>query len=867
MAPMTATVQYSLGKDERVRSDKAVKMLFSPHRLFRYDDGPDDVAALVQIVEYLGATANGLGLYGPGPLLDYLFKHVPDLAHQAACIVSDDASLWSTRIHDLAVLGPAHLPAGIDTVFLCETRTAKRYSMRKRIGDDVRAVCPGILEHLNWRELPDRAWAPDTGCIYPIDIPEIDISSGLDMVLMDLPSRNLSMMPNGLGYVNKALKAAGVKHQVVDGDIILYHRYHTFRLLDSDGDIRLPSGQVMPEDPWAAEDMSLWERPETLNLFREDFEEILTKLVAARPKVLGLSIQQCNLMFCREMARRAKEALPDLVVLVGGYSCRHSNVGRDVFPECDYMAILEADDTVGEMVRRLAAGDRPANTPGYISVYDSPDWPFEPAPFPHDLDAIGMPVYDWCDLDVYRNYQHYQLVPVIATRGCHWGRCRFCGEALPWRKRSPGNFVDELEYMVDQGAYQFVLSESDLNGDPELFKEICQEIVDRGLTVILGGQLRIDRRNTRDFFRQLRAAGFVSLRFGVDGWSANVLKIQNKGYTVDLIKRNLKDCHAAGIYIEVNAVIGCPGETEQDVDDSIALMLECHKYIGRLANINPLQLLRGSIYFRDPETYGIKFTRPREELEANNFAGLPEDVWYSEDPYIDREIRHARCTRVLRALQESGYDFGAGASPKVEALNKNDAAEPQETTTNRVPADPADGAQTSRMFRHRSEYYLFCGKHSELLSAPRKPFWRRALRAFRRVDKWGTYAARIYYGAQATVRKWWERPADRPDEDAPRQVNAVDDSGPFNILGISREAPPSMVCMVKESYFGYNLLRVQSGYVAVKLGYPLDIDKVASADAPLGPYVQRATVKELAQAVASKSSSAEQPVLVCEESQ
>ena len=129
--------------------------------------------------------------------------------------------------------------------------------------------------------------------------------------------------------------------------------------------------------------------------------------------------------------------------------------------------VIEADLTVGPLMEALARGERPRNQPGVLSRFDAPDRRFIPAPMVHNLDQIEFPKYEWCDLSLYRNYNDYQLTPIIASRGCRWSRCTFCAERFYWRIRSAKNFVDELEWLVDQGCHLFMFNESDLNGMPE----------------------------------------------------------------------------------------------------------------------------------------------------------------------------------------------------------------------------------------------------------------------------------------------------------------------------------------------------------------------------------------------------------------
>src|SRR5262249_54308880 len=159
-----------------------------------------------------------------------------------------------------------------------------------------------------------------------------------------------------------------------------YHRYHLCRLFDEGGKIALPSGREMPTDPWKAENYDLWQDPELLAYVSPIIEEAAAAIIKAKPKILGLSIQQCNEGFSHLLVRHVKEALPDLLLLVGGFSCYNADIGLRAFPEADYMCIGESDLTVGPLVRALVAGERPKDLPGVLSRFDTPGRMFVPAP-------------------------------------------------------------------------------------------------------------------------------------------------------------------------------------------------------------------------------------------------------------------------------------------------------------------------------------------------------------------------------------------------------------------------------------------------------------------------------------------------------
>lgn len=681
---MTDTaVVLTLEKGHTTAKVEGTRVTFSPHQCFAFDNGPDDVACLRALGAHL-MTLPGLALVGSKRFVEYLLQHVPGLDSRIVGTALYEDIPEMQQLHGLATVRLGSLPRETRTAFLCETLAFPRMQMLKQLPQSVSVVDLTVLADIAPDVIPARGWTPLPRNIYPIQIPEIQIRKDLDVAIVDCPSRNLSLMPNGLGYLNNALKKTAVSYQIIDLDIISYHRFHVHRLFDMGGRITLPGELVLPEDPWQAEHYDLWTatgggasgptgRNEVLEFFRPVIDETIAALVAARPKVLGLSIQGCNEAAAREVALGVKAQLPDITIVVGGFSCYNAYVGRRAFAECDYMCIGEADLTAGPLLEALAKGERPFNQPGVLSRFDTPDYSYLPAPMIHNLDQIEFPKYEWCDLSVYRNFNDYQLTPIIASRGCRWSRCTFCAERFYWRIRTKENFADELEWLVGRGCHLFMFNESDLGGMPERVMEICDEIIRRGLhrKVKLTGQLRVNRKQNRAFFEKLREANFVALRFGIDAFSERTLRLQMKGYTADMITQNLKDCWEVGIFTEVNWVIGVPGETDQDVEEGIDLILKNRKYIGRLANINPLILVNGSVYWIDPASHGIVLKEPQEIMYEKYPRALPADQWHSTDPYIDAQVRKERFERIVLALHDAGFNVGAWANRVIEDVKFN----------------------------------------------------------------------------------------------------------------------------------------------------------------------------------------------------
>jgi len=667
---MNPRVTLTFAQDHNRYRVAAQRVTFSPVSFIRFDGSADERRMLRRLADHLLRQA-GLAFLGEGPLFDALCAVRPKL-----------------RRAGLPIAAPEDLPPGTATVFIVPLDTISRLRLRRAVPAGPMVLDATLLAEIATADLPSRAWTPITRNIYPIDLPEIRFEKDLDLLLLDCPARNLALMPNGLGYVHNALKQTDIRFQTFDLDIVTYHRFHIARLFDTGGEVLLPSGRRLPTDPWQAEHYDLWQAEDVIQFFLPIIDEAASAIIAARPKMLGLSVHQCNEAVSRALVTRVREALPDICIIVGGYSCYSADIGRRVFPECDYMVIGEADLTIGPLVEALADGERPRHLPGVLARHDDPDHVFVPGPMPHNLDRIAFPRYEWLDLSVYRNFDGYQLTPIIASRGCRWSRCTFCAERFFWRIRSAEAFVDELEWLVSQGCTLFMFNESDLNGMPEKLLEICEEIIRRDIHVKLTGQLRIHKGSDAAFFRTLRRAGFVSLRFGVDAFSANGMKLQKKGYTPTIVTRNLRDCWQAGIYTEVNWVVGTPGETWDDVEEAIRFILANRQYIGRLANINPLIFVNGSVYWQDPDSYNIRFHRPRDDLYKDHYRALPADQWYSEEPFIDHHVRKAYFEHIIVRLAEADFPMGAWAQRIIaDVQHARDRHRAGATQTVPVPLD------------------------------------------------------------------------------------------------------------------------------------------------------------------------------------
>jgi hypothetical protein len=247
-------------------------------------------------------------------------------------------------------------------------RTVRRTILR------IEGITPPAIRKLIIRIVPARILSrilSKYATIYPIEIPKIKFLPDQELILLELPQRYTPMMPNGLGYVHNILKTTGIRFQTVDLNIIFYHRYHSRKILDGLDKVISSSGYVMPDDPWETTSSNEWSKPEVIDYFRPEINEVINGLVKARPKIIGISLSGTNRTVAREVVKGVRALYPEVIILVGGYDCVYHYVAPHLFPEYDYIVIGEAELTLGPLLKALVAGEKPKDLPGVISKHDS----------------------------------------------------------------------------------------------------------------------------------------------------------------------------------------------------------------------------------------------------------------------------------------------------------------------------------------------------------------------------------------------------------------------------------------------------------------------------------------------------------------
>jgi radical SAM superfamily enzyme YgiQ (UPF0313 family) len=186
-----------------------------------------------------------------------------------------------------------------------------------------------------------------------------------------------------------------------------------------------------------------------------------------------------------------------------------------------------------------------------------------------DLDKSTVPDFSGLELRYYPHLASY------TSRSCPFN-CTFCSEKVFWgrfRKKKAARIVEELTRLSAQYKTQlFLMADSLLN---PVVKELSETIINEGLSFYWDGYLRADPSVCNpDNTIQWRRGGFYRARLGLESGSPSILEAMGKKITPAQIREAVSALAQAGIKTTTYWVIGYPGETEEDFQQTLDLVEE-----------------------------------------------------------------------------------------------------------------------------------------------------------------------------------------------------------------------------------------------------------------------------------------------------
>ena len=386
----------------------------------------------------------------------------------------------------------------------------------------------------------------------------------------------------------------------------------------------------------------------------------LESLARHQPQVVLLSVPFPGSVYAAfRIAQTIKAANPAIVTVLGGgfvnTELRELSEPR-VFDHFDFITLDDGERPLLALLEHLAGQRgksrlvrtylREEGVVRYINLAE-PDIPFA---------EVGTPTWDGLPLDGYlsildmlnpmhRLWSDGRWNKLTVAHGCYWKKCSFCDVSLDYIGRydgaAAGLLVDRIEAIIaetGQTGFHFV----DEAAPPKMLKAMAEELARRGRSISWWGNIRFEKSFTPELCRQLADSGCIAISGGLEVASDRLLKLMQKGVSVDQVARVTKGFSDAGILVHAYLMYGFPTQTVQDTVDAL-------EYVRQLFDAGCIQ----SGFFhrfvctvhspvgQKPEDYGVRL----KPLPPISFA--KNDVGFIDPTGVDHDALGVALNKAL----------------------------------------------------------------------------------------------------------------------------------------------------------------------------------------------------------------------------
>lgn len=304
----------------------------------------------------------------------------------------------------------------------------------------------------------------------------------------------------------------------------------------------------------------------------------------------------------RDCLSLIKEMFPSTLTLLGGahITALPEATLRYLGRSLDFGFVGEAEGGLPLLLRALEDGHpepEALERIGGLVWRQGDEVRVNPFCFSEDLDRLRCS-WDLISPESYPQAPHgayfkkFPIAPLIVTRGCPY-LCTFCAAPLlsgkKVRRRSLDSVMAEIEDLYHRhGIREVHIEDDNLTLDTRYVKEFCRRLEASGLALAwtCPNGVRLDSLDEETVVL-MKQAGCYALSVGIESGSPRILRLVKKQLTKELIRSRVEMIARAGIEVCGFFILGFPGETREEIEDTIRFALELPLIRATFSNYQP----------------------------------------------------------------------------------------------------------------------------------------------------------------------------------------------------------------------------------------------------------------------------------------
>ncbi|UCH65140.1 MAG: radical SAM protein [Ignavibacterium sp.] len=360
--------------------------------------------------------------------------------------------------------------------------------------------------------------------------------------------------------------------------------------------------------------------------------ELRQKLLKTKPSYLAIYVNlmtKINVLWIIDFVRGKKE-LRNCIIILGGPEVRH-NAKNFLEAGADYVVIGEGEETLTDLLNTLVERNSTRiNDVQGIGFKDEANKIILTDDRTLIKSIDELPIADRKKIDikqyqrVWKEYHGIDAISISTMRGCPY-TCKWCSRAvygLTYRRRSPKVVVDEIELIIYEyhpDTLWFVDDVFTINYD--WMKEFCSELKERKVDIQYECITRSDRMN-ENIISLLKDSGCYRVWIGAESGSQRVIDYMDRRVNVDQVRDMIHLSKSYGIETGTFIMLGYPGETEEDIEETIDHLKESNPDYFTITLAYPI---KGTEFYQQVETdlnnsFDWKLNTDRERVFKRTYA-------------------------------------------------------------------------------------------------------------------------------------------------------------------------------------------------------------------------------------------------------
>lgn len=363
---------------------------------------------------------------------------------------------------------------------------------------------------------------------------------------------------------------------------------------------------------------------------RLTYSDLQEKIRKFAPNVIGITTMTFTLLDVLKTIEVAKKVCPDTKIVLGGPHVHIFPKETINLKDVDYVVLGEGEKTFFKLLQNINNRELLKEIPGLVFKENSDIINTGQKEYFKDLDELPFPPRE---LLPYKKYfsllaKKDPITTMFTSRGCPF-QCAFCDRpnmGKMFRRRSAQNVVDEMEECLKLGIKEIFIYDDTFTVDKQRVMDICNEILKRRLKFSWDIRARVDTIN-EDMLRLLKKAGCERIHYGVEAGTEKILKVLNKGITLEQVSKAFKMTKKADIETLAYFMIGAPTETKEDILTTIKFAKKLNPDFVQITLLTPFPATKLYDWALEEKVFKNDYWR---EFAKNPQPGFKTKYWTKE---------------------------------------------------------------------------------------------------------------------------------------------------------------------------------------------------------------------------------------------